>query len=151
MALGIVLRKADFSDIEFLFQLRNQAAVYCYFRNPKAVPWPEHINWLTPILLGLTEKSLRIIEINKERIGQIRFDQIDKKTAEISVSLLKKFQGQGIGFDALKKAIRIIRRERPALYLAAEVHKNNLASQKLFAKLGFAPQNKTGKWRQYVL
>ena len=44
------LRKVNQSDINFLFNLRNQEDVYKYFKNPKKVEYEEHIDWITPII-----------------------------------------------------------------------------------------------------
>jgi len=77
----ISLRKASFSDIEFLWYLRNQPDVYRYSRVNRPVAWKEYINWTIPVILGLTSKNLFVIQRNLFPVGQIRFDyEEDKKS-----------------------------------------------------------------------
>ena len=149
MTPAVFLKKADFSDIKFLWRLRNQKYVYRYSRNPKPVVWSEHIKWVVPALLDLTEKSLYIIKVKGVRAGQIRFDKQDKETTEVSISLCKKFHGQGIATEAFKKAVRMLKRTKKARHLIAEIHKDNTASLNLFKKLGFKLKNKKNVWRVY--
>jgi len=72
--MKISLRKATFSDIEFLWYLRNQPDVYQYSRGAQPIEWKEHINWIIPILLSQEEKDLFIIQCGLLPVGQIRFD-----------------------------------------------------------------------------
>lgn len=122
--MTINLRKANEADIEFLFHLRNNPDVFKYFKTPKEVEWKEHVKWITPVLEGKTNKELYIIG---DRVGQIRFD--DKK--EVSISISKDYQGKGFGSIALEKALEIYP------HLIAEIHKDNVASIRLFEKFGF--------------
>jgi RimJ/RimL family protein N-acetyltransferase len=144
----ISLRKASFSDIEFLWYLRNQHYVYKNSRIHKPVDWKDHINWIMPILLGFKKKDFFIIECSNKKAGQIRFDYKNKE-AEVSISLLEEFCGRGIGSRALKLAIARI--EKKAERVMAEVKKDNTASIKLFKKLDFKRKSQKGEWFQYVL
>jgi len=53
----ISLRKANFSDIEFLWYLRNQPDIYRYSRANRTISWREHIDWIIPIILGKSNKG----------------------------------------------------------------------------------------------
>ncbi len=133
----ISLRKADFSDVEFLWYLRNQPDVYQYFRQARPVPWEEHIFWITPVISGLSNKDLFVIEDSKKRIGQIRIDYLNDKEAEISISILKEFRDRGFAAQSVILAAEETKRLGRKQTLTAEVHKENIVSQKLFEKLNF--------------
>jgi len=149
--MRFVLKKADFSDIEFLWYLRNQSETYRYSRQNQAVNWKEHIDWILPIVLGISNKELFIIKNLETPIGQIRFDRMKNKKAEISISILKEFQGKGFAAKSLSLAIKQGQKENKTKSLIAVIHKENLGSQKLFEKLDFKLKEKKQVWLKYVL
>jgi len=132
----ISIRKADESDIEFLFNLRNRPDVFKYFKSPRKVEYDEHVKWITPIINNQRpEVYLYVILCNNERVGQVRFDLLDK-TAEISISVLLDYRGKGIADSALKQGIDIMK-EKGIEKVSAEVEKENLNSIKFFKRVGF--------------
>jgi len=148
----ISLRKASFSDIEFLWYLRNQPDVYKYFKNPKSISWQEHINWILPIILGINNKrELFIIKNSTTPIGQIRIDYNNQNEAEVSISTLKEFQGKGFATQALNSVIKKIKKQKMVKRLIAEIHKENLLSIRFFGKFNFEFKQKRGNWLQYTL
>jgi len=149
--MKISLRKANFSDIEFLWYLRNQPYVYKYSFQSKPVDWKEHINWIIPNILGLGNKRIFIIEVFGLPVGQARIDYLNKKETEVSISILKEFHGKGIATEALKKVIRFLRRDRKVKVVIAQMDKSNLPSISLFEKLGFKFLSKKGNWLKYNL
>ena len=150
-SLKISLRKANFSDIEFLWYLRNQPDVYKHSFQNKPVDWEEHINWIIPNILGVGNKKIFIIEVFGLPVGQARIDYLDKKEAEVSISILKEFHGKGIASEALKKVIRFLRGGRKVNVVIAQMNKSNLPSVSLFEKLGFKFLSKRGNWLKYNL
>ena len=146
----ISLRKANFNDIEFLWYLRNQADVYKYSRQSRTINWKEHISWIMPIILGLSNKELFIIENSKIPIGQVRCDYKNHKEVEVSISLLKEFWGKGFATRSLKSIIKQIKKQGKVQRLIAEVNKNNITSQKLFEKLNFKLKGQKGQWLKYI-
>jgi len=146
--LKIFLRKANFSDIEFLWYLRNRPDVYKYFKDGRVVSWQEHINWITPIILGKSPKDVLIIQGGGQPVGQVRFD---RKNFDFSISVLKEFRGKGIAASALALAIKQIKKEKKAKKMIAEIHKKNIPSIKLFKKTGFKLETKKGNWLKYSL
>ena len=146
--MKISLRKANFSDIEFLWYLRNQPDVYKYFRKSQSVFWKEHIEWIIPIILGISSRDVFIIQKSGIPIGQVR---LDYKTFDVSVSILKEFREKGVALKTLSLMIKEIRKQKKAKKLIAEIHKNNIPSQKLFEKLGFKFKTKEGSWLKYTI
>jgi len=149
--ISIRIRKANFSDVEFLWYLRNQPDVYRYFKKPKRVSWEEHIKWIVPIILRMHKKNIFIIENDSLPIGQIRFDYDKEKRAQMSISLLKEFRGKGIATQSFKKAIKILKKEKKIRTFFAEVHKDNTFSQKFFENLNFKLTSKKKNWFKYIL
>jgi len=147
----ISLKKASFSDIEFLWYLRNQLGVCKYSRQSRKVSWKEHIEWIMPIIFGTTNKELFIIKNFKIPIGQVRFDWANNKKVEISISISKEFQRKGFAFKSLNLAIEKIKKEKRAQELTAEINKNNIPSIKLFEKLNFKRDTKKENWLKYTL
>jgi len=147
----ISLTKAGFSDIEFLWYLRNRPDIYRYSRQNRTVGWKEHIEWIIPIILRITKRNLFIIQQKSLPIGQVRFDYEKDREAEISIAILKEFRKKGIGTESFKKAIKLFKKIKKVKIILAEVHRKNIPSQKFFEKLNFKLKNKKGSWLKYVL
>ncbi|MBI2625290.1 MAG: GNAT family N-acetyltransferase [Candidatus Nealsonbacteria bacterium] len=147
----VLIRKTNFFDIEFLWYLRNRPDVYKYSRNTRPVSWKEHIDFILPVVMGMTNKELFIIEKDKKPAGQIRFDYKKGKEAEISISLLREFRGRGMAQIAFKKAIALLKKNKKAKTILAQVHEKNKSSLKFFKKLGFKKKKKNGIWFEYFL
>jgi len=145
---SISLRRASFSDIEFLWYLRNRPETQKYSHQRKGVDFSHHIEWIMPIILGISPKILFVIERNKKPIGQVRFDFIEKEKLKISISILKEFQGRGIGKESLSLAIKEIGKE--AKEIIAEIYEENIPSLKLFEKLGFKFKKRKDNLLTYV-
>lgn len=150
MAQKIKLKKADFSDIEFLWYLRNQPEVFKFFKNPRETQWQEHINWIMPVIFGKTNKELFVALFDKKPVGQIRLDWQENKNAEVSISLLKEFQGRGLGAKLLGQGIKSAKKKK-AKALFAEIHPQNAASVRLFEKSGFKFQEEKDGFLIYLL
>ena len=75
---------------------------------------------------------------------------MNNKEVEISISILKEFQGKGLASKSLDLAIRQVKKEKKISSLIATVHKENLASRKLFEKLNFQLKEKN-QWLKYTL
>ena len=145
----ISLKKVSFSDIEFLWYLRNQPRVYKYSRQNRIVDWKEHINWIFPIILGESNKEIFIVKKLQTPVGQIRIDYRNKNDAEISVSICDKFQRKGFAGEALNLAIKKLKNQKRLGKLTAEINKKNLPSIKLFKRFKFKLKNEKDKWVIY--
>jgi UDP-2,4-diacetamido-2,4,6-trideoxy-beta-L-altropyranose hydrolase len=149
--MKICLKKAKFSDIEFLWYLRSQPDVYKYSRQNRPVGWQEHIGWIMPVILGMTEKNLFIIRQKLIPMGHVRLDYKQDNEAEISIAVLKEFRGKGVGLESFKEAVKLLKSEKKIKTITAEVHKDNAVSQKFFERLNFKLKEKKGSWLKYIL
>ena len=140
MAINPKIKQATFSDIDFLWYLRNQSDIYLYSKISKPVFYENHLNWIIPILLGQKEKRLYVIWEKGLPVGSIRYD-----FPEISIAVLLEFRGKGIAAKALKYFRKIYPK------MTAEIHKDNVVSIKLFEGSGFKFVKKKGIWLNYKL
>lgn len=150
--MKISLRPAALPDIPFLWYLRNQPYVRAASRNKAPVSWKEHVMWAVPVVLGICDKILFLVEVEGVAVGQIRFD-ISKKeqAAEVSIAMLQEFQGRGFAKEALGKGLQRMR-QRKVKRVVATVHRKNTTSQHLFEKLGFRRQSRQkGYWLVYEI
>ncbi len=146
----IVLRKATLNDKEFLFDLRNDPNAFKYYKNPRPVEKEEHLNWLNKVFSGEVKKHLFILEFEGRKAGQLRIDDTGQGKAEMNIALKEGFQGKGLGILTLKQGIEIAK-DLGFKELIAEVHQDNLASIKLFQKLGFVLKKTTAPWQTFIL
>lgn len=146
------LRKAEVIDIEFLWYLRNQPDVYQYARVSGPVLWEEHVGWISPLLLGLKDRELFVIQEDSLPVGQVRLDyEDDREKAEISISLLKEFRGKGIASAVLDMVIQDLSQRRKGITLIAEIHRNNAGSIALFEKFHFSKEGEREDFLRYKL
>ena len=153
----IVLRKATMDDAKLLFQWKNDPETIANSITKRGVTMEEHMNWLEKVVDN-PKRQLYILEINQVPVGQLRLDiddlekvsdtitskdikQVTVITAEISYGLAAEHRGKGLGKVLLEQA-ELIAKVYGIKQLTAEVLPHNLASQKLFKKLGFVEEQK---------
>ena len=109
------------------------------------------MEWALPVVLGLTEKRLFVVETSGIPAGQLRFDMLGGGKAEVSAAILQEFQGRGLAKKALKEGMRKMKRQKVSEILAT-IHRDNTASQGLFEKLGFQKNaRQKGPWLEYAV
>ncbi|WP_192349175.1 GNAT family N-acetyltransferase [Algoriphagus sp. Y33] len=119
-------------DAKLLFQWANDHAVRQSALNNDPIEWESHLKWLKS-KLNSPFTRIFILYQGKLPLGQIRFDyNID--TWEIDYSVDQQFRGKGLGKKMVELAISEF--ESPCL-VKAKVKKQNVASLKVFQKLGF--------------
>jgi len=79
-----------------------------------------------------------IMEDDNNHIGSIRFDIAQTNFALISYLIAPEFQGKGFGEIILKSGINDLLSNKPQIkYLKGKIFKENIASVRIFEKLGF--------------
>ena len=137
------LRKISNEDCFLLFKWVNDSDVRKNAINQEKIKWKDHKEWFLKKLIN-SETRIFILEKDNEPVGQIRYDRIDNYW-EISLSIAKKFRGCGFG-----KSIIDMSRNRVPGPLIAKVKEENIASQKVFEKLGFRRETKKDNLVRYV-
>ena len=74
-----------------------------------------------------------VIEYNNEPSGIVRLDQIDHKKFEVSIYIAPEWQGKGLASIGLKLAHNMF----PFVDMMADIHPQNVASQRLFRNQGY--------------
>lgn len=90
------------------------------------------------------DKKIKLFRIfyKKNHVGNIRSQLLNKNTSTIGIIIGdKKFQGKGIGTEALKKIISILKKNGTNRFIAY-IHSKNLSSIKIFKKNNFIKTKK---------
>ncbi len=69
---------------------------------------------------------------NGEACGSCSIEKLEADPSEIGIRLLPPYQGRGIGTEG-------VRRVAGSTTFIAEIYSDNIASQRMFRKLGFTP------------
>ncbi len=137
---SVRLSPVGLNDCELLWHWQNEQGMRNYFRNPTVPSWQEHLNWFNN---AISNKNVLLfkIEYKNKPAGMLRldFNLSEERNAEISILISSIQQRKGIA----KKALNIIIKNFPDVSLIADIHPDNIASQKAFISSGFTTSNKT--------
>jgi len=124
-------------DAKTIFDWANDPAVRQNSFNMATISWLEHRPWMECIL----EDKNTLFFLMKDHdaaVGQIRLAFKDGKW-QISYSIAPAYRGHGYGKIILQLAeTELIRGGHVGEQLYAEVKKDNIASQRIFKKLGYS-------------
>ncbi|MBS4047997.1 MAG: UDP-2,4-diacetamido-2,4,6-trideoxy-beta-L-altropyranose hydrolase [Alphaproteobacteria bacterium] len=127
------LRLAEDKDTDRLYAWQTAPGMRQHFRNPQHPSRPEHNAWMRRSLLD-PDRLLLIIETATGPSGMIRLDGLSAQDpCEVSILVAPECQGRGIGHTGLRLASQLL----PGRDYRAEVHVDNLASQRLFRAAGY--------------
>lgn len=128
------VRRAIESDCVLFWHWANDAEVRKNAFNSDPIPWKHHQEWFENKLKD-PYTTIYVIETDHGPVGQVRFE---KTSAEyvISYSVGRAYRGMGLGKKVLMLAIESFRKSQ-AVLLRAEVKVDNIASGKIFLRLGF--------------
>ena len=130
------LRKATIKDAQLLFGWTNEEEVRAGAIIKKRIEWDEHIHWLKGKLQNSQSYIYILTDDKNTDIGVVRFDK-DDDFFNISYSIDKKNRKKGMGLLILQLGIHIILETEPHCNFKASVQIDNIASNKIFGKLGF--------------
>lgn len=132
----LYLRPATRDDLKLLFDWVNEPAVRQNSFNTSAISITEHSDWLERVLGDMNTK-LFILQEDATPIGQVRLVH-DINVWRISYSIALPYRAQGYGKIILQLAENeLIRGGHVGEKLYAEVKADNIASQRIFKKLGY--------------
>jgi RimJ/RimL family protein N-acetyltransferase len=130
-------RRANLSDSDFLFSLRNDPDVRKQSFQTGEVERKVHDDWFLKILADNKRFLYIILDSSKNSVGQLRFD-INNKDAEVSFSLHKIARGKGLGAQVLIAGIEHFVAEYPQIEkLTARAKKDNMSSVISLQRAGF--------------
>ena len=153
---NVIVRSADLSDCEEVFEWRNDDITRQMARSSDVVLWEDHLRWYKNSLAN--EGRLLLIceskgKVKRCKLGIVRFDFIDgARKSEISINLSPSVRGKGYARDCLKKSISYMAKEKPNCQLVnADIKKINKVSKFLFEQVGFKLVSEDGLFWQYQL
>jgi len=135
---NIRLRPAVEEDLEILLAWRSHPDVYQHFsKQTGPLTWDEHIqfwnsreNRIDWIILLDDGKKVR-------KVGSVNVSNLSQKNPEVGIFIGEiTAKGKGIATTALKLVKQWLK-ARGYSTVVAHVHRNNVASQKLFVRAGF--------------
>jgi UDP-2,4-diacetamido-2,4,6-trideoxy-beta-L-altropyranose hydrolase len=127
-------RKANDNDLKLYWEWVNENEVRKNAFSQSFIEWEDHQRWFIKNLKN-PKVILLVIERDLIPIGQVRFNKKGRKY-HIDYSLSKEFRRKGLAIPMLNKAIDYFKLIRPVI-LYAEVKNTNIASLKVFDKMGF--------------
>ena len=140
----LALKKASPNDCELYFDWANDKSVRKNAFHANPIVWQEHQKWFNNKLKS-NNSYLYIIEFDKNKIGQVRFD-CENGVAVIDYSISSICRGKGFGKEAVQKAIKKIIEDCSNIReIKAIVKNNNISSNRIFLGLNFNKQRKTNQ------
>lgn len=139
---GMTMRRVQQSDHEGYFAIQQAySATVHMLKNPAYCDmlWDEHIS-----SKGLTMTILH----HENYIGYCGINNILKENWEIGIELLPEYTGQGVGYCAISKMLNEIQERLGRDFFIVRIDPRNIASQKLFEKLGAIPDGIAVNWTE---
>ena len=147
----IELRVIKPSDLNILFEWRNNKHIISLSASQKGVTLVEHTKWFNHIIVSPSTKIFIILNGQKP-IGQVRFDKIleQETCCEVSIYLIPGEENKGIGSKALSKGIFKILQLWKIDQIFALIRVENKKSQLFFKKHDFKKVIKSGKFIRFI-
>lgn len=134
----IILRRANITDMEAIFNWRNDPKIRQSSFNSERISWENHVRWFKQIIVS-RQHHLLIGEIEHQPVGVLRYD-IQNTIVEVSIYLIPGMEGQGLGNRLLLAGNDWVKSHLPAIKkIEAKILSDNKISLKTFTKAGFAP------------
>ena len=130
------LRPARADDSRKVWLWRNDYATRSWSQTSDPIAWQDHEGWWRSALAS-SERELLIAEIEGAPIAALRFDRTPDRGAEVSINLASSARGSGLGGQILAQACRTFLAENGTMPLHATIHRDNLASRRIFERIGF--------------
>lgn len=143
----LILEEITLEDSYLIVKWRSQEENIKYFLNPRKLTLEEHFRWFQDYLNNFQRIDLMIVEKSSHKaIGTVGIQNIDLENKKCSIAYMigeSWGRGRGYGIEAVKRMCQYAVEELGMHLIQAEVHKDNMNSKKLVAKLGFWQSEKT--------
>lgn len=144
--MKISLRGVLPEDSALLFRWYNDPETRRNSIDPAEISSEEHSHWFER-MLSLHPERIAIAEIGGVSVGVVRFDWDEEDDGcEISFTVAPEHRGKGIGFSMVQHALTDL---KDATVLA-KVKFSNIASRRIFERLGFTVINSQGELLLYA-
>ena len=127
------------SDIMDVDRLSNDFVVRENSFNSKSISLDDHIEWFNEKIKSEESLFFVVRDLNGMLVAQVRFDRIVKKSDDyiITIHLDAKRRGSGLGTFLLSLISNKLINEFNAKKIIAYVKPMNVASKKIFLKVGY--------------
>ncbi len=131
----LCLRKAAETDVETLFNWRNEPETRANSFHTEPIPYEEHVAWFNNMLRNPTEEIFILCDVYTP-VGQVRLST-ENDIATVSYSIDAGYRAQGYGRKILQLVENLcVERGKPRV-LRGYVKQSNVASQVIFEGLGY--------------
>ena len=137
--MEITQRTANLGDAAVLLAWRNNPSVREFSLHSGLIQNDEHLDWLTTRLERVEREPFFLFVAAHEVIGMTRLDLKFESADKYEISILcdPKKHGKGFGTTILNMTCGTFFSLNPDKTIVANVHQNNVVSQKLFINAGF--------------
>lgn len=135
-----IMRLATPDDVRPIFELSNDSVVRQSSFHPAKINYTSHKKWFYN---KVTDQNVVFLVALMDGMfaGQVRFEIAASSEALISLSVVQKFRGMGIGSFLITEGIVHLREIKPEVKkVIAYIKSDNESSLKLFKKNGFVFQ-----------
>jgi UDP-2,4-diacetamido-2,4,6-trideoxy-beta-L-altropyranose hydrolase len=132
----LTIRPATLLDVVPLWQLANDPTIRMNAFNPGPIIFDQHAEWLKGKLAS-HDTRIWILEFDGNFAAQVRYDRVDKDTAEIDFAVVQALRRKGLGAKALTLTCRAACTELGVKHLIGFSFDSNLPSARAFVKAGF--------------
>lgn len=138
--MPLVVRHGELRDEDLLLEWANDPVTRANGYNPQPIERSEHVQWFRSRLRNPLGCRLFIVETTTGvPLGQVRFDKRESDW-EISYGVAPAFRGRGVGGSMLGAALKEFGSGKDTVF--GQVKPDNIASCRIFEKLGFAIRSK---------
>ena len=138
----MIIRPATAADALDVLSWRNDPLARAMSRRSDVVAEADHEAWFGQAI-GEAHRTLRIGEVDGQKIGMVRIDRGEE--TEVSININPLHRGRGLSFPLLSGAL-----DGVAGPLVAEIKDDNMASRRLFERAGFVFETARDGLRRYV-
>lgn len=135
----IALRPAAAGDRDLVLGWRNDPFIIARGSSQRSVGAAEHRAWFTASLAD-ANRRLWIVSVGQDPAGLVRFDREGAGAAVVSVYLVERFCGRGLGVSAIREGARLALAAWPIDRVIAYVRADNEAARRAFMRAGFVPE-----------
>lgn len=132
----ITVREAQKEDALLYFQWANDPVVRQMAFHTEPISWESHIKWFETKIES-SKSHLLLCYYKRQPVGQIRFDILENKAAEIDISIDKEYRGRGLGKLMLSAALDYEQLMMGVKTFVSEVKQENVSSNKMFMACKF--------------
>ena len=146
-----MLRDAQMQDSLLVLELRNASDVRGFATSTEEIQVSVHETWFEKRISNQIRNPFWIIEFKKMDVGYIRFDEVSRKTFEVSIAISSSYRGNGLGKTALMQGLEKLKEMSGVSNVIARIHVDNLVSKITFKKCGFSESGQDGNFLFFKL